>query len=57
MSVPLSIIVNQPLCTGIFPNKLKTAKVSPLYKKQDETYLVITDPYLDYLLCQKYLKE
>ena len=36
MSVPLSIIVNQSLCTGIFPDKLKIAKVIPLYKKQDE---------------------
>ena len=36
MSVPLSIIVNQSLCTGIFPDKLKIEKVIPLYKKQDE---------------------
>ena len=36
VSVPLSIIVNQSLCTGIFPDKLKIAKVIPLYKKQDE---------------------
>ena len=34
--MPLSIIVNQSLCTGIFPDKLKIAKVIPLYKKQDE---------------------
>ena len=36
VSVPLSIIVNQSLCTGIFPDKFKIAKVIPLYKKQDE---------------------
>ena len=36
MSVPLSIILNQSLYTGIFPDKLKIAKVIPLYKKQDE---------------------
>ena len=36
VSVPLSVIVNQSLCTGIFPDKLKIAKVIPLYKKQDE---------------------
>ena len=36
VSVPLSIIVNQSLCTGIFPDKLKIAKVIPLYKKQYE---------------------
>ena len=34
--MPLTIIVNQSLCTGIFPDKLKIAKVIPLYKKQDE---------------------
>ena len=33
---PLSKIINQSLCTGIFPSKLKLAKVIPLYKKDDE---------------------
>ena len=32
---PLSIIINQSLCTGIFPNRLKIAKVLPLFKKDD----------------------
>ena len=32
---PLTLIINQSLFTGIFPNKLKTAKVIPLYKKDD----------------------
>ena len=36
ISCPLSKIVNQYLCTGIFPSKLKLAKVIPLYKKDDE---------------------
>ena len=36
VSVSLSIIVNQSLCTGIFTDKLKIAKVIPLYKKQDK---------------------
>ena len=35
ISRPLSIIINQSLCTGIFPDKLKIAKVIPLYKKDD----------------------
>ena len=28
-------MINQSLCTGIFPDKLKIAKVIPLYKKDD----------------------
>ena len=32
---PLSIIINQCLCTSIFPDKLKIAKVIPLFKKDD----------------------
>ena len=36
ISRPLSIIINQSLCTGIFPDKLKIAKVTPLYKKDDD---------------------
>ena len=31
----LSTIINQCLLAGIFPNKLKIAKVSPLFKKGD----------------------
>ena len=33
ISSPLCLIVNQSLNTGIFPGKLKIAKVIPLYKK------------------------
>ena len=36
IACPLSIIINQSLCTGIFPKKPKLAKVIPLYKKCDE---------------------
>ena len=32
---PLSIIIKQSLCTGIFPNRIKLAQVIPLYKKDD----------------------
>ena len=32
---PITLILNQSLATGIFPDKLKIAKVIPLYKKGD----------------------
>ena len=34
---PITTIINQMLITGIFPDKLKIAKVAPVYKKDDET--------------------
>ena len=33
---PLRVIINQSLITGIFPEKLKIAKVIPLFKKDDK---------------------
>ena len=33
IAAPLAHIINQSLCTGIFPDRLKMAKVIPLYKK------------------------
>ena len=32
---PLTVIINQSLLIGIFPEKLKIAKIKPLYKKGD----------------------
>ena len=34
---PLTLIVNQTLKTGIFPDKLKVSKVIPVYKKGENT--------------------
>ena len=36
----LTLIINQSLSTGIFPDSLKVAKVIPLYKKGDKAVLV-----------------
>ena len=36
---PLSLVVNQAFNTGVFPSKLKLAKVIPLFKKVDKTSL------------------
>ena len=33
------MIINQSLLTGIFPEKLKIAKVSPFFKKDDITIM------------------
>ena len=35
IAAPLAHIINQSLCTGIFPDRLKIVKVIPLYKKDD----------------------
>ena len=32
---PLTHMINQSLCTGIFPHRFKIAKVIPLFKKND----------------------
>ena len=36
LATPLAHIINQSLTTGIFPDELKSAKVVPIYKKDDE---------------------
>ena len=39
ISQSITLIVNQCLTTGIFPNKLKIAKVIPVFKKGDKDFL------------------
>ena len=36
---PLTLIINQIINTGVFPNKLKIAKITPIFKKDDRTLL------------------
>ncbi len=39
ISKPLTLIINQSLSTGIFPDTLKLAKVKPIYKKGNKSSL------------------
>ena len=54
---PITLTINQILATGIFPDKLKLAKVIPLYKKTTIQFSTITDPYQSYLSWNVWLKE
>ena len=42
----ITLIINQSLTSGIFPDRLKIAKVTPIYKKGCKKVSLITDPYL-----------
>ena len=39
ISKPLTVIINQMLKTGIFPDSFKTTKIVPLFKKGDHGLL------------------
>ena len=39
ITAPLTIILNQLMATGLFPDAIKISKVIPLYKKGDEANL------------------
>ena len=42
----ITLIINQSLTPGIFPDRLKIAKVTPIYKKGCKKVSLITDPFL-----------
>ena len=44
ISGPLTLIINQSLSTGVFPDRLKIAKVIPIFKKGDNHILDIYRP-------------
>ena len=52
----LTLIINQSLSTGIFPDSLKVAKVIPLYKRVIKLYSVIIAQFLYCLQSLKYSK-
>ena len=51
---PLTLIINQMFTTGVFPDKLKHAKVIPLYKKDDNFLIKNYRPVSLYLLFLKW---
>ena len=58
IAAPLSVIINQSFTTEIFPQKLKVAKVIPIYKKDEETFfLLITVQYLYFQSFQTFLRK
>ncbi len=54
---PVTLIINQMLTTGIFPDKLKITKITPVYKKMKKPYLQIADHFHFCLHFLKYLKR
>ena len=57
LSKPLTIIINQCLLTGIFPDLLKIAKVKPLFKRGDVCQLNNYRPISLLPTISKVLKE
>ena len=57
LSKPLTLIINQSLLAGIFPDRLNIAKVIQLYKNGMSQYWTTTDQYLSYQHSRKYLKK
>jgi len=57
LSVVISALVNCFFRTGYFPNELKIAKVCPIFKGGAHNIFQTTDPYLYFLVFQRYLKK
>ena len=55
VSKPLCLVINQPLLTGIYPDKLRIAKVIPLFKKDDT--LLMDNYYHYFLLFRNYSRK
>ena len=55
ISKPLTLIINQMITTGIFPESLKIAKIIPIYKKGEPTDLSNYRPIFCFQQYQRYL--
>ena len=54
---PLTLIINQTLASGIFPDTLRIAKIIPLFKKGDKTLLENYRPISILPAISKFLNE
>ena len=57
ISVPLATLFGQCICSGIFPSKLKCAKVIPIFKGEDDTLPKTTDLFHCSLFITGFLKN
>ena len=61
IATPLTLLINQSLQSGIFPDKLKIAKVVPIFKAGkdniDIAMYIITVQYHFCRASRRYLKE
>ena len=57
ISYPLSIIFNQSLFTGVFPEKMKTAEVIPLYKGKETDEMINYRPVSLLMTISKVLEK
>ena len=53
---PLTFLINKMIHTGTYPQQLKIAKVTSIFKANDKNTSQITDRYHYYHLYLKYLK-
>ena len=54
---PFAHICNVSFQTGVFPNKMKIAKVIPLYNSGEKRFLQITGQYIYYHNSQKFWRN
>ena len=52
---PLTIIINQMIETGVYPEKFKISKNTPIYKKNERTNIANYRPISLLPTCQKFL--
>ena len=53
----LTLIINQIINTGVFPNKLKIAQITPIFNNDDRPLSLSIDPFLYYQLFSKEIEK